>query len=548
RRAVMNAIEKESTDRTGLRSDVITLYHGGAYHLYRYKKYTDVRLVFAPQQDIAFFGGDPDNFEYPRYDLDICFFRVYENGRPAKITDYLKWNPSGPKNDELVFVSGNPGRTDRLDTVSHLEFIRDRVMPNVLDRLYRREVVLAVFSQRNAENARRAKDDLFYVCNSRKARLGMLDGLQDPTLIRSRRAAEDALRNAVMNNPQLRASCADAWNSVDNTLKVYDSILGNYVLLEQWPMFQCKLFKIARTLLRMSEETAKPNADRLREFRESNLESVKQELFADTPIYKDLEAVVLADYLSYFLENSSPDDPLAKELLAGLSPRQRAAQLVQGTSLQDVALRKKLAAGGLKAVNSSTDPMIIMVRLLDGPARRVRKNYEQQVEEPLRQAYAKIADARFKLYGTNVYPDATFTLRLAFGQVKGYEEQGKTIPPWTIIAGAYQHAEQHNNQPPFQLPELWLKRKDQLNLDTPMNFVSTVDIIGGNSGSPVINRDAELVGLIFDGNIQSLVWDYCFNDVQGRAVAVDSSVIIEALQKVYDAQALADEILNGRLP
>jgi len=549
RRAVMNTIEKESMDQTGLRSDVITLYHGGVYQLYRYKKYTDVRLVFAPEQDAAFFGGDPDNFEYPRYDLDICFFRVYEDGKLAKIENYLKWSPAGPKDNELVFVSGNPGRTDRLDTTAHLEFIRDLAMPYLLNRLYRREVLLSTYSDRSAENARRAKDELFTVQNSRKARLGMLAGLQDPAVMDPHKAAEAALRQAVSKNPELEKSCGDAWNTVAQSLKVWAPIYKDFDLLEKGSAFDCHLFKIARTLVRLADETAKPNAERLREYRESNLESLKLELFADTPIYKDLETLQLADSLSYFIETVGYDyyNHLAKEVLAESSPVERAAALVQGTELEDVAVRKKLAEGGQKAIEASIDPMIRLARLVDVPARGVRKFYEQQVEEPQRQAYGKISKARFALYGTDIYPDATFTLRLAFGTVKGYRQAGKTIPPWTTIAGAYKRSEEHDNQPPFNLSKRWLEQKGNLNLDTPFNFICTNDIIGGNSGSPVVNRQAELVGIIFDGNLESLVWDYVYNDVQGRSLAVHSSAIIEALQKVYNAQDLADELINGHL-
>jgi hypothetical protein len=547
RRAIMNTIEKESTDKTGLRSDVITLYNGGEYHLYRYKKYTDVRLVFAPEQDIAFFGGDPDNFEYPRFDLDISFFRVYEDGKPANIEQFLKWSKAGPKDDELVFVSGNPGKTDRLDTTAHLEFIRDRAMPDVLNRLRRREVLLSVYSERSAENARRAKDDLFGVANSRKARLGMLAGLQDPAVMQSHLAVEQEFRLTVMNNPQLKQSCGEAWSTVEDSIKVLSSIYTDLDVLEKAPIFQCQLMKIARTLVRLADETAKPNADRLREYRESNLESLKLELFADTPIYKDLETLVMADYFSYYLESKGASDALCKKVLAGMSPEQRAAALVQGTRLEDVAFRKKLAEGGRQAIEASTDPMIQLARLMDAPARAVREKYEQQVEEPQRQAYGQIAKARFALYGSDIYPDATFTLRLAFGIVKGYKQAGENIPPWTTMAGLYQRSGEHDNRPPFNLPQRWLEQKQKINLDTPFNFVSTVDIIGGNSGSPVFNRDAELVGIIFDGNLQSLVWDYVYSDVEGRAVAVHSSAIIEALQKVYNAKDLADELIKGRL-
>jgi len=542
RRAVTSTIEKESLDKTGLRSDVITLYHGGQYHLYRSKKYTDVRLVFAPEQGIAFFGGDPDNFEYPRYDLDICFFRVYEDGKPVKVPHFLAWSPAGPKDGELIFVSGHPGRTDRLDTVAHLEFIRDRVQPRTLARLFRAEVLLSTYSERTKENARRARDELFGVQNSRKARLGMLAGLQDPAVMNQKRAQEKAFRESAMSDPRLKEKCGRAWDDVAAALRVWGGILPEMELLEQGRAFRSDLFGIARTLVRLAAESAKPNADRLREYRLTNLESLKQALFSEAPIYEDLETLKLADSLSMFIETAGAENPLVLKVLAGKSPQERAAELVRGTKLSEASVRKQLVEGGLKAIEASDDPMIRLAILADGPARAVRKTYEEKVDEPLRQAYAKIADARFALYGTGVYPDATFTLRLAFGVVKGYTEQGKTLPPWTTIGGAYQWAQEHDNRAPFDLPPSWLERKDRLNLQTPFNFVSTVDIIGGNSGSPVVNRKAELVGIIFDGNLASLVWDYVYTEQVGRSIAVHSSSIREALRKVYDAGALADEL------
>jgi len=542
RRAAMNTVEKESLDKTGLRSDVITLYQGGQYHLYRFKKYTDVRLVFAPEQAIAFFGGDPDNFEYPRFDLDICFFRVYEDGKPAKVPHSLKWSARGPGDGELVFVSGHPGRTDRLNTVAHLEFLRDALYPRLLDRLFRREVLLSTYSERSRENARRARDELFGYQNSRKARLGGLAGLQDPAIMDRKRAEEKQFRAAVDRDPKLKAAYGGAWDEVVAALRTWKPIYNKMVLLEQGSAFNTDYLGIARTLVRLAEESTRPNAQRLREYRESNLDSLKQMLFSEAPIYDDLETLKLADSLSMFMEMAGADDPLVKQVLAGKSPTERAAELVRGTKLRDVAERKKLAEGGLKAVQESQDPMIALARLVDAPARQVRKTYEEKVDEPLRQAYAKIADARFARLGAGVYPDATFTLRLAFGTVKGYTELGRAVPPWTTIAGAYGRAAEHDNKPPFDLPQSWLDRKARLDLATPMNFVCTADIIGGNSGSPVVNRHGELVGIIFDGNLQSLVLDYIYTEEQARAVSVHSAAIVEALRKVYDAGNLADEL------
>jgi hypothetical protein len=491
---------------------------------------------------VAFFGGDPDNFEYPRYDLDICFFRVYEKGKPAKIPDFLRWSHIGAGDGELVFVSGHPGKTDRLDTVAHLEFLRDRALPSVMDRLRRSEILLRTYSERSEENARRALDDLFGVENSRKAQIGRLAGLQDPAVMSQKRAEEKAFRKAVESKEQLRRDYGGAWDEVAAALKVSGKIYKDNVLLEQGAAFHCELFSIARALVREAEEAQKANADRLREFRQSNLESLHQWLFSEAPIYKDLETVKLASALSMFIEMAGADDELVRKVLAGKSPQDRAAQLIAGTDLKDVAPRKKLAEGGLKAIEASKDPMIELARLVDPAARKVRTIHEQQVEEPLRQAYAKIAAARFAVEGTDVYPDATFTLRLAFGTVQGYTELGQQIAPWTTLGGTFERSKEHNGQAPFALPRRWHDAKAKLDASAPFNFVSTADIIGGNSGSPVVNRKGEFVGIIFDGNLQSLVWDFVYTEKEGRAIAVHTRGIEEALRKIYGASALADEL------
>jgi len=551
RRAVINDIEKESRDKTGLRSNVITLYNGGQYHLYRYKRYTDVRLVFAPQKAIAFFGGDPDNFEYPRYDLDICFFRVYENNQPVHVEHFLKWSEAGAAEGDLIFVSGNPGRTERLDTVAHLEYQRDLAVPGTLNLLRRREILLKNYSDRSTENARRAEDELFGIQNSRKAYLGMIGGLQDPAIMDKKRSMESSLRDKVGSDPKLKQAYGDGWDQVAATLKTLVKIRDEYNLIGYGPTkhaqaFNSELFDTAMTLLRLAQESPKPNNERLREFSEANLEPLKLQLFSEAPIYEDLETVKLADSLGLMMEVMGADNDLVKKVLAGKSPRDRATELVHGTKLKDVAVRKQLADGGMKAIDASNDPMIELAKLIDPPARRIRQTYEQQVDEPQRQAYGKIANARFAVYGSSVYPDATFTLRLAFGEAKGYTEEGKKIPWATTIGGTYEHAEAHENKDPFELPAIWKERKAKLNLSTPFNFVNTADIIGGNSGSPVVNRDGELVGIIFDGNIQSLVLDYIYTDQQSRAVAVHSAGILEALRKVYSADRLVGELTGKK--
>jgi hypothetical protein len=531
RRKITAEIEKESLDKTGLRSNVVTLYQGAQYHLYRFKKYTDVRLVFAPEQQIAFFGGDPDNFEYPRYDLDICFFRVYENDKPARIEHHLKWSKAGCKDGELTFVSGHPGRTDRLNTVAELEYLRDIQFPRLLQRLFRLEVLYTAYSARSDENARKAREDLFSIQNSRKARVGGLEGLMDPAIMGRKKALEEKLRAAVAADPKLK-DAATAWDKIAGAVATQKRIAREYNLFEGGQAFNSHLFGTAKTLLRASEERPKPNGERLQEFRESNLESLQQ--------------LRLADSLTYLAEQLGYDNPMVQRVLAGKSPQERATDLILGSKLKDVAVRKKLWEGGKAAIEAANDPMIAVAKAIDAEARKLRKVIESEVSEVKQQAYAQIARAKYAVEGPNSYPDATFTLRLAFGTVKGYEENGKHVPALTHFSGLYERAKEHHDKEPFDLPPRWVEKKGKLDLATPFNFVSTADIIGGNSGSPVVNRDAELVGIIFDGNIQSLVLDFVYTDEVARSVSVHSAGIIEALRKVYDATSLADELTGSR--
>jgi len=550
RNSVIAAIEKESKDKTGLRSDVVTLYQGGAYHLYRYKRYDDVRLVFAPEQQMAFFGGDPDNFEYPRYDLDICIFRVYENGQPAKIDNFLKWNSHGPGDGELTFVSGSPGKTDRQLAVAELADMRDRRLPYVLSIFKRREVLELAYSARSFENARKARDDLFGDQNNRKRYDGYLAGLLDPQIWSALRAREQKLRDAIARDPKLRTRTV-AYDRIKNAqaeiaknapLYNYLEMEGpRYITYREPRAFVSNLFKYARLLLRAVDERAKPNGQRIPEFRDSARESLELELFSTEPIYDDYEILRLTDSLTDFATQFGADNPLVQKVLAGKSPHGRAVELVTSTKLKDVAVRKDLYHKDAAALQAAHDSMLDLARLIDGPARNAREIYDAQ-DEIKKQAYSEIAKARFAIEGASNYPDATFTLRLSYGTVRGYEQDGKQIPAFTDFAGLYQRSVGHDNKPPFDLPQRWVDKKANLNLATHFNFVSDADIIGGNSGSPVVNKSNEFVGIIFDGNIQSLVLDCIYTDTQARAVSVDSAAIIEALRKVYDAGALADEL------
>jgi hypothetical protein len=544
RRAVMAEIEKESLDKTGLRSDVVTLFQGGKYHLYRYKKYTDVRLVFAPEQQAAFFGGDPDNFEYPRYDLDICFFRAYENGRPAKIEHFLKWSDKGPSDNELVFVSGHPGGTSRSLTMDELAYKRDVQFPFSLESLHRMEVMLTVYSARSEENARRAKELLFGVQNSRKAREGGLAGLLDPEIMNKKRSEEDTLKGAFRNAGKYAEALA-AYDKIAAAQNVIHENALRINMLENARGFSSEYFHIARTLLRAAEERSKPNGERLREFRESNRESLELQLFSEEPLYDDFEQLKLADSLTFLTEKLGFNDPLVQKILAGKSPRDRASELVLGTKMKSVEVRKQLYKESPEFFRKSEDAMIQLALLIDDPARAVRKIGEAQ-DEIKRQAYGAIAAAKFAIQGSSTYPDATFTLRLAFGQARGYEEDGKQIPFQTSFAGLYERSAEHKNQPPFDLPPRWVEKKGALDMSTPYNFVSTADIIGGNSGSPTLNKNAEFVGIIFDGNIYSLVLDFIYTQTKARALSVNSRSIAEALRHVYDAPELVTELLGSQ--
>ena len=542
RRSVMAEIEKESMDKTGMRSDVVTLFQGGKYHLYRFKKYTDVRLVFAPEQQIAFFGGDPDNFEYPRYCLDFCFFRVYEDGKPVKVEHFLKWNDQGPTENELVFVSGHPGGTSRLLTMDELEYKRDFQFPSTLELLHRLEVALSVYSSQSQENARRAKDLLFGVQNSRKAREGGLAGLLDPELMHKKRMAEQRLKDALKGSDEHAAALA-AYEKIASAQRTIREHATRFNFLEGGRGFNSRYFDIARTLVRAADERGKPNGERLREFRESAKESLELELFSEEPLYDDFEQVKLADSLTFLIAKLGFEDETVRKIMAGKSPRERASELVLGTKMKSVEARKKLYQEPVDFFKGSEDPMVKLVLAIDEESRALRKIIEAQ-DEIKRQAYGEIAAARFTIEGASSYPDATFTLRLAFGQAKGYEEDGKQVPYQTVLAGLYERAAEHNQLPPFDLPPRWVERKEKLDLATPFNFVSTVDIIGGNSGSPTINKKGEVVGLIFDGNIYSLVLDFVYTDVKARALSVHTRAITESLRKVYDAPKLVEELLG----
>ena len=546
RKNVISQIEAESFKNTGLKSDVVTLYQGGQYHLYRYKKYTDVRLVFAPEQQAGAFGGDPDNFEYPRYCLDCTFFRAYEDGKPANTPIYFSWAKENVKDGELVFVSGHPGRTNRAYTLAHLMFQRDFLLPRMMQRLYRLETLYSIYADKSEENRRRIKNDLDGVKNSRKVRLGQQAGLFDPDLMARKYHEQENFLFDVKNNEQLSKEINSRIDP-EAIFRTWASLYQMYSFLEQGDAFPARTFRIARTIVRLTDELEKPNDERLPEYQDVNIESLKRSLFSGAPIYEDVEILKMSNGLTFFCESATDIGREAgiviNAVMKDRSPSKRATELVKGTKLFDVDERKRLVEGGKKAVDESTDPMILLAKEVDAQARIIRTLYETEVSEPLKQLYEKLADSKFQLYGDSMYPDATFSLRLSYGTVKGYtEDDGTAIPPWTEMGGLFERAAQHKNVPPYDVPESWAKVKDKIALNTPFNLVSTNDIIGGNSGSPLLNAKAEVVGLIFDGNVQSLSSDMIYTDTQSRSVSVHAAGILEAIKSVYRAENLLKEL------
>ncbi len=542
RRAEIAAIEAESTKASGLRSDVVTLYQGGQYNLYRYKKYTDVRLVFVPEFQAAFFGGDPDNFNFPRFNIDMALVRIYENDQPVHPASYFKWSTAGAKEGELVFVTGHPGSTARLNTLAHLQELRDASIPIVLRLLERREAMLMKYMKMGEEQTRQAQNELNSVQNSLKVYRGQLAGLKDAALIDRKSKDEIALRASIDVNPDRQKLYGDAWDAIAKAHQTLPSYICERRISDQASGFNTTMFGYARTLVRLAAESQKPNAQRLPEFTDARRASLEAALYSPAPIHDDFEKLKLADSLGFMSELLGADHPLVKQILNGKTPAARADELIAGTKLKDAAYRKELATGGSKAIEASTDPMIVLARLIDPKARELRQRFENEVTGVERANYAKIARARFEAEGDKLYPDATFTLRLSYGAVKSYTENGKRVSPFTTLGGLYDRAAGFKYQFPYNLPPRWMDRKSSINLSTPFNFVSTDDIIGGNSGSPTINKNAELVGLIFDGNIQSLVGNFIYDESVNRAISVDVRAMNEVLRKVFNANEIADEL------
>ena len=529
-------------DRTTgpLKCESVSLYDGGQYFLYKYRRYDDVRLVFAPEEDIAAFGGDPDNFQFPRWCLDMALLRAYDaQGRPASTPNHLKIDFTGPEEGEVVFVSGHPGSTDRLLTVEQLKTLRDVDLPQWLLRASELRGRYIQYGKTGPEAARIVQDPLSGLENSIKVRRKLLDALHDDELMRRKREEEQALRTRIRENPQLAGKIGDPWAEIAQAQEIERAISLPYTFLEDGAGFNSRLFRYARALVRGATERAKPNTERLREYTEGALPRLVQQLKAPIPVYPELEKLTLSFSLERMREWLGPDHPVVREVLGKESPDGLAARLVAGSSLADPQVRMKLWEGGAAAVEASDDPMIKLARLVDPEARAVRKRYEDQVEAVVQAASERIAEARFAIYGTSLPPDATFTLRLNFGTVQGWEENGRRIEPFTYLGRIFERA---TGEDPFSIPDSWERAKDRLDMGTKFNLSTNNDIVGGNSGSPLIDASGRIVGLMFDGNIHSISGAYWFDTEKNRAVAVHPAIMREALTKVYAADALLAEL------
>jgi hypothetical protein len=516
-----------------LRCQMVTLYQGGQYFLYKYKRYDDVRMVFAPEADIASFGGDPDNFQFPRWSLDFSMLRAYENDEPAATPNYLKINFDGPTLNQVVFVPGHPGSTARLQTRAQLEFDRDRVLPVTLMRASELRGRFIQFGKTNPADTRIVEAPLNSLQNAIKVRRKQLDALNEDALLAGKSEAEEKLRASA------HLTGADPWRDIESAVARERALYLQYTFLEIGAGFNSGLFRDARLLVRGADERAKRNTDRLREFTDAALPAIQRELYARVPVYPELEVLTLSFSLERMREWLGPDNPVVRQLLSKESPDSLATLLIAETKIDDADVRKQLWQGGKAAVNSSLDPMIELTRAVDADARAIRKRYEDEVEAPIAAAAQRIAVARFKAYGTNVYPDATFTLRLNYGTVQGWLEDGTPVDPFTRLGRAFERA---TGASPFKIPDSWMRVKQQLDLNTPFCVSTSNDIVGGNSGSPLIAADGRIVGLMFDGNIHSIAGRYLFNPANNRAIAVHPAIIREALDKVYDAKSLMAEL------
>jgi hypothetical protein len=520
--------------KTGkLECQSVRLYEGGQYFLYKYKRYSDLRLVFAPEADIAAFGGDPDNFQFPRWSLDFSVLRAYEGDKPARTPNYLRIDFAGPNADQLVFVSGDPGTTARLQTRSQLEFDRDVSLPITLLRASELRGRYIQFGKNNVGDERITLAPLNSLQNGIKVRRKELDALNDDAFLEGKSKAELALRTiAGVDGP-------DPWQEIAAASSRERALYLPYVFIENAAGFSSALFRDARLLLRAADERLKPNKDRLREFTDTELPRMQHDLYVQVPVYPEFEQMTLSFSLERMREWLGPDHPVVRRLMSRETPDALATRLIAETGMNDANYRKRLWQGGKPVVDASRDPMIALARSIDVEARAIRRQFEDEVEAPIAAAAEKIAVARFKAFGTNIYPDANFTPRLNYGTVQGWMDDGANVQPFTYLERAFERA---TGATPFKIPESWMRVKAQLDMSTPFCISTSNDIVGGNSGSPLIDVDGKIVGLMFDGNIHSIAGRYWFNPANNRAIAVHPAIIREALEKVYGATELLAEL------
>ena len=542
RKAALTDLETGCEKAAGgeLKCEAVSLYNGGQYFIYKYKRYDDVRLVFAPEVDIAAFGGDPDNFNFPRWCLDMSFLRAYEDGRPASTPNFLRWRRGGPEAAEPVFISGHPGGTDRLLTVTQLKMQRDVMWPLWLLRYSELRGRMLAWAGTSDDAARTVQQRIASIENGIKVRRNQLKALHNDSMMAEKAAQEQEMRAAIARDPELQAAYGDAWELIDAAIEKYRNFYEEHLFIESAAGLNSELFDHARTIVRGTAERELPNGERMREYTEAALPQVEQSLAAERPVDKEYEKLRLAFALEKMREWLGPDSTHVQRILGKESPEALAARLVDGSRLEDPDVRMALWEGGVEAVKGSDDPMIRLALAIDPESRILRTRYEDEVEAPLTRGEEKIADARFRIYGSDTYPDATFTLRITYGAVQGWEEKGEMVDPFTRTSRLF---ERTTGQRPFMLPDTWQAAREELDPDTPFNFVATTDITGGNSGSPIVAADGSLVGLAFDGNIHSIAGDYWFDPSTNRTVGVDTAIMLEALETVYGADHLVDELV-----
>jgi len=545
REAEIEKIKQAMQEKTGLTCEHVTLYQGGEHWIYSYKKHTDVRLVFAPEQQIAFFGSDPDNFTFPRHNLDFSIFRVYENGQPYQPKDFLRWTQGGLKAGDLTFVTGHPGRTSRQDTLAQMVYSRDFAIPLGLKAMERRKEALVAYAKTSAEASRQVNTQIFGIENSIKATTGYWSGLKDQAAMARIETTEKDLRAKVAKDAKLAATTSESWAKIEQATTVAKGLSKDQMNVGT---ANSTLLGYALSLLRIADEEVLPSEKRLPEYSDASLKAAKTRLGIPAPYYKEQEVFLFTKGLEEAAKELGPQHPYVKAMLGGKSAAEVAKAAVEGSKLADAEARKALLAGGKKAVAESQDPMIVLARKLDPLSRSLRKKQKDLVQSVITEHGTRIAKARFAAYGKNTYPDATFTLRLSYGAVAEYKANGTLIQPFTTFGGLFDRydgwggnaAKAHDGA--WTLPQRWVDKRGALDPSVPFNFAHKVDIIGGNSGSPVIDRKGELVGLIFDGNIESLPGNYFYDEAVNRGISVDARAIAHALDKVYGATALAAEL------